>query len=115
MTNSQKLSINTIDFFGKVCYTQIKLENKTNILTTNKNKNLTKIKKGNKMAETIKLPTQVVNSDWKDDIDVGYATYKDEKEYISPSEVSKESIARIKQRNQRIGSLFTGNFKKFAA
>lgn len=67
------------------------------------------------MAEIIKLPTKVINSDWKDDIDVGYATYENEKEYISPSEVSKESIAKIKQRNQKIGSLFTGNFKKFAA
>lgn len=27
-------SIITIDFFVQVCYTQIKLENKTNILTT---------------------------------------------------------------------------------
>ena len=38
LTNHQKLSINTIDFFRKVCYTENKLENKTKILT-NKNKN----------------------------------------------------------------------------
>ena len=33
LTKSSKISINTIDFFRKVCYTEIKLENKTNILT----------------------------------------------------------------------------------
>ena len=66
------------------------------------------------MAEKLKLPTQVINSDWKNDIDVGYATYDQEMEYISPTKISKESIDKIKKRNQKIGSLFTGNFK-FAA
>ena len=33
LTNHQKLSINTIDFFSKVCYTEDKLENKIKILT----------------------------------------------------------------------------------
>ena len=37
LTNPPKLSINTIDFFGKVCYTGNKLENKIKILT-NKSK-----------------------------------------------------------------------------
>lgn len=71
------------------------------------------------MAETLKMPKQLVDSDWKDDVDVDYAIYggseKGEKEYISPDNISKESIARIKKRNQKIGSLFTGRFDKFAA
>jgi hypothetical protein len=57
------------------------------------------------MAETFKIPTQVVDSDWKDDIDVDYAIYGNEKEYISPNNVSKESIQKIKARDQRIGSI----------
>ena len=102
-----------------MCYTQNKLENKTNILTNKKNKNKNKHKKGTNMAETIKLPKQIVNSDWKDDIDADYAIYgdseKDEREYVSPAKVSKESIAKIKSRNQKLGSLFTGRFDKFVA
>lgn len=82
------------------------------------------------MAETLKtqtlnIPNQVIDSDWKDDIDVGYATSTDdngldfaiygddetkEGEYISPSEVSKESIKRIKNRQIRLA--FTG-LRKF--
>ena len=42
LTNHENFSINTIDKIANVCYTQIKLEHKTNILTnktkTNKNK-----------------------------------------------------------------------------
>ena len=64
------------------------------------------------MAETIKIPNQVVNSDWKKDIDVDYAIYgdteKEEREYISPESVDKETerkINAIKQRNIKIGSL----------
>ena len=38
LTSYTKLSINTIDKFRKVCYTRIKLENKTKNLTNNKNK-----------------------------------------------------------------------------
>jgi len=57
------------------------------------------------MAETFKIPTQLVDSDWKDDIDVDYAIYGNEKEYISPNNVSKESIQKIKARDQRIGSI----------
>ena len=43
---------------------------------------------------TINLPNQVINSDWKDDID--YEAYQNEKTYISPKTVKKETIARIK-------------------
>ena len=98
---------------SKVCYTRIKLENKINNLTNNKNKNKGK----QKMTETLNLPKKVINSDWKDDID--YETYGDEKTYISPDEVSRESINKIKSRklNQERGHkvfLFTKNAKLFA-
>lgn len=46
-------------------------------------------------SQTIKLPTKVVDSDWKDDID--YEPYEDEKTYISPESIKKETIARIKK------------------
>ena len=124
LTNHPKISINTIDFFAKVCYTEIKLENKTNILTNKTKTKTKKQKKGNKMAEILKLPKQVVDSEWRDDIDtdfakVDYAIYggneQKEREFISPDKISKESLAKIKQRNQKIGSLFTGRFDKFAA
>ena len=62
------------------------------------------------MAETINLPKQVVDSDWKDDVDVDYAIYggneKEEKSYISPNTISedaKNKIATIKKRNIKIG------------
>lgn len=45
--------------------------------------------------ETLELPNQVINSDWKDDID--YQPYEDEKAYISPKKVKKTTIARIKK------------------
>ena len=52
------------------------------------------------MAETINLPKQVINSNWKDDVDVDYAIYgdneKQEAEYIAPDKISKKSIEKIK-------------------
>ena len=52
------------------------------------------------MAETIKIPTEVWESNWKDDVDVDYAIYgdneKQEAEYIAPDKVSKKSIEMIK-------------------
>ena len=52
---------------------------------------------------------KVVDSDWKDDIDVEFATYgseKEEKEYISPDKVvtknERRRIDRIK--NKKIGA-----------
>ena len=47
------------------------------------------------MEETINLPKEVIDSEWKDDID--YETYKDERTYISPDEVKKTTITRIKK------------------
>ena len=91
-----------------MCYNEIKLENKTNILTNNKNKQQ---KKGKIMAETLKLPNAVVDSDWKDDVDVDYAIYggneKNEREYISQAELSKEKIDRIKKRKIGMVALFS--------
>ena len=59
------------------------------------------------MAEKLNIPKRVVDSNWKDDVDVDYAIYGDdereEREYISPTEVSKESIDKIKKRNLKIG------------
>lgn len=46
-------------------------------------------------TETINLPNQVIDSDWKDDID--YEAYQDEKTYISPAKVKKATITRIKK------------------
>lgn len=43
---------------------------------------------------TIKLPNQVIDSDWKDDID--YEPYEDEKTYISPKSIKKETLTKIK-------------------
>ena len=57
------------------------------------------------MAEKLKIPNQVVNSDWKDDIGdfETYGTNKQEMEYISPDKVSRESITKIKARNEKLG------------
>ena len=44
---------------------------------------------------TITLPNKVIDSEWRDDID--YETYEEEGTYISPSEVKKTTIARIKK------------------
>ena len=104
-------SIITIDFFVQVCYTQIKLENKTNILT---NKITTQKQKGASMAanknkiSTFNLPDgdKVVDSEWRDDIDVDYAIYgddeKQEGEYVSPEKVSRESIKEIKSFQEKL-------------
>lgn len=61
---------------------------------------------------TLNIPSEVVDSDWRDDIDTDYATRKDvhrdqdfeiygnnekqEGEYISPKSISKESLTQIK-------------------
>ena len=82
LTKAGDFSINTIDKNAHVCYNKDKLENKTKILT-NKNKKQSKQKGNNKMPqETINLPNQVIDSEWRDDID--YQPYEDEKDYISP-------------------------------
>ena len=67
--------------------------------------------------EKLQLPNKVVKADWKDDIDLDFETYGDPKEeadYISPDQVSKESIDRIKARklNQERGNKFLSAFTK---
>ena len=65
------------------------------------------------MAEALKIPNQVIDSDWKDDIDFEtYGTDKQEMEYISPDQVSKESIEKIKARNEKIGHSILGIIKQ---
>ena len=91
-----------------MCYTQNKLENKINILTNHKNKQLNK--KEDQMTQAIKLPTKVVDSDWKDDID--YEPYEDEKTYISPSKIKKETIAKIKKSSIKLSADGLWNWKK---
>ena len=59
---------------------------------------------------TIKLPTKVINSDWKDDID--YEPYEDEKTYVSPKQVSKATITRIKQSPVRLAIRDMVNWNK---
>ena len=71
------------------------------------------------MAEKLKIPTEVIDADWKDDVGLDYETYgteKQEMEYVSPDNVPKESIEKIKsmdltqkfrQRGQKIGKLFS--------
>ncbi len=47
------------------------------------------------MTQTLTIPTKVVDSDWKDDID--YEPYEEEGTYISPNSIKKETIAKIKK------------------
>ena len=67
------------------------------------------------MAEKLNIPNKVVDSDWKDDVDVDYAIYgdneKQEGEYISPQSVDNESIDRIK--NFQIKYTALKGLKKF--
>lgn len=109
-----KTSIIIIDKNAYVCYNESKLENKTNILTTgDKNKNNKNKKENIKMTEKLKIPNQVVESDWKDDISYQtYGTDQEEMEYISPAEVSKESINKIKARNLKRGQTILNIFNK---
>lgn len=65
---------------------------------------------------TFSIPNdgKVEDSDWKDDIDTYFAIYggdeKQEGEYISPEDVSKESLNKIKSSQVRLA--FSG-LKKF--
>lgn len=66
------------------------------------------------MTETIKLPTKVINADWKDDVD--YQPYANEAEYIQPQKVETATAEQAKRRNIKIGrvALFSKN-EQFAA
>ena len=47
------------------------------------------------MAAKLKLPKKIIKSDWQEDID--FEPYRDEKTYISPNEIRKETIEKIKK------------------
>ena len=71
------------------------------------------------MAEKLKLPNQVINAEWKDDIDVEYATYGDEQaesQYQAPEKISRAAerkIEAIKKRNIKLGkAAFLGTIFK---
>ena len=52
------------------------------------------------MTQKISLPDKVVDSDWKDDID--YESYDNEKTYISPESIKKETLAKIKNSSVKL-------------
>lgn len=52
------------------------------------------------MTQNITLPDKVVDSDWKDDID--YESYDDEKTYISPDSIKKETLTKIKNSSVKL-------------
>ena len=53
--------------------------------------------------EELKLPSEAIDSDWKDDID--YEPYVDEETYIRPEEVEKTTAEAAKKRNIKIGRI----------
>ena len=53
--------------------------------------------------EELKLPSEAIDSDWKDDID--YEPYVDEETYIRPEEVEKTTAEAAKRRNIKIGRI----------
>ena len=68
------------------------------------------------MAEKLKIPNQVIDSDWKDDVDVDYAIYgeneKEEAGYEEPAKISKDAINKIK--NFRLTKIsFNTGLRKF--
>lgn len=79
-------------------------------------------------TQTLNIPTEVVDSDWKDDIDTDYATREDanidnnfeiygdnekqEGEYVSPSKVSKESLSQIKDFQVKLAFRGLSKFRK---
>ncbi len=64
------------------------------------------------MAQTqpLTIPNETIDSDWKDDID--YEPYVDEKTYISPEEIKKETLAKIKHSPIKLSIRNMVNWKK---
>lgn len=65
--------------------------------------------------EKLKLPKDVVDAEWKDDIDennnyIDYIAYKNEKEYVSPEEINEQAIEKIK--SVKRGATILSIFKK---
>ena len=67
------------------------------------------------MAETLNIPNKVINSDWKDDIDVDYAIYggneKEEMKFISKKDLGKKVMNITKIKNEKISTPLFG-FRK---
>lgn len=65
------------------------------------------------MTEALKLPTKVIDSEWRDDI--GFESYDNEAEYkyVPPATVEKITAKQAKSRDVRIGrvALFSRNDK----
>ncbi|MBR2659511.1 hypothetical protein IKD60_01995 [Candidatus Saccharibacteria bacterium] len=67
---------------------------------------------------TLNLPDdgKVVDSAWRDDIDVEYAIYggdeKSEGQYIDPNTISKESIKKIKSFQEKLAFNSLKRFRK---
>ena len=76
------------------------------------------------MTEKLKIPNHAIESDWRDDIDVSdedntaqikatkdkendlnFETFKREATYVSPKEVSEETIKKIKARKVGFAAL----------
>lgn len=53
--------------------------------------------------KTLNIPKDKIDSDWTDDVD--YEPYENERDYIPPAEVSKESISKIKAIKLRLGKI----------
>ncbi len=75
------------------------------------------------MTEQLKIPNQVIDSSWRDDVDLDFETYgtdRQEREYISPAEVSDVSIEKIKarklnkERGHKLLTVFSRNEKLVA-
>ena len=83
-------------------------------------------KTNKKNIKTLNIPSEVIDSEWRDDIDTDYATREDadqnfeiygdsekkEGEYVSPSKVSKETLSQIKNFQVKIDFNKLGKFLK---
>ena len=67
--------------------------------------------KTHKKVEKLQLPDEVVDAGWENIDFETYGTNKQEMEYVSPKEVSKESIEKIKKIKQR-GSMINLVFSR---
>lgn len=65
--------------------------------------------------EKLKTPTEVIDSDWRDDVD--YEAYADEANYVQPKEVEKATAEEAKKLNVKIGhvALFSKENDKLVA
>ena len=67
---------------------------------------------------TFSLPDdgKVVDSDWRDDVDVDFCLYGDDEkkegEYISPKKISKESIREIKSFQEKLAFRSLKSFRQ---